>query len=176
MSEEPQPSRFKPRKVGPPTPKDLGRIDRAVVWVATVGGLGRVPVVGGALAAVAAIPLWFVMSFLPLAAYAGILGLLLGLGVACAGRFDRLHQTRDDPRIVVDELVGVLLLMLAGARTVGSVAAGLILFGILDILKPPPLNLIDRHVRGGLGVMGDDLAAGAVGGALLWVMRWLGLV
>lgn len=176
MAEDQTPSRFQPRKAGPPTPRDLGRIDRAVVWVATVGGLGRVPVVGGALAALAAVPLWFGMSFLPLGAYAGLLGLLLGLGVACAGRFDRLHHTQDDPRIVVDELVGVLLLMLGGARTLGSVVAGLILFGVLDILKPPPLNLIDKHVRGGLGVMGDDLAAGAVGGALLWVMRWFGLV
>jgi phosphatidylglycerophosphatase A len=176
MAEDQAPSRFKPRKPGPATPKDLGRVDRAVVWVATVGGLGRVPVVGGTLAALVAVPLWFVMSFLPLAAYGGILGLLLLLGVVCAGRFDRLHRTHDDTRIVIDELVGVLLLMLGGARTLGSIVAGLILFGVLDILKPPPLSLIDKHVRGGIGVMGDDLAAGLIGGVLLWVMRWVGLL
>ncbi len=49
------------------------------------------------------------------------------------------------------------------------VAAAFVLFRLLDIFKPWPISWIDRHVKGSLGVMGDDLAAGAIAGAGLWI-------
>ena len=41
-----------------------------------------------------------------------------------------------------------------------------VVFRIFDVLKPFPAGLIDRHGRGGLGVVGDDLVAGAYAGIL----------
>jgi phosphatidylglycerophosphatase A len=170
------PSVLKPRRVGAPTPADLGRVDRAMVAVATLFGLGRVRVVGGSLGALAAALVWVPASFLPLPVYGAALALITALGIAAAGHFDRIHGTKDDPRIVIDEFAGVLLAMIPGARTLSSLLAGLVLFGVLDVLKPPPIRQIEKHVPGGLGVMGDDLAAGLFAGVLLWVMRWTGLV
>jgi phosphatidylglycerophosphatase A len=48
------------------------------------------------------------------------------------------------------------------------VLAGFLLFRLFDIWKPRPIRWLDRRVRGGLGIMPDDLAAGALTGLVLW--------
>ena len=50
---------------------------------------------------------------------------------------------------------------------------GYFLFRVLDGLKPGPLRWLDRHVKGGFGVMIDDVAAGAVAALILhWLVPW----
>jgi phosphatidylglycerophosphatase A len=51
--------------------------------------------------------------------------------------------------------------------------AGFILFRIFDIWKPWPVSWADRSVRGGFGVMLDDLIAGVYAGAVLWLLLLL---
>ena len=66
---------------------------------------------------------------------------------------------RDDPRIVIDEIVGFLLAMLWLPTTAGWIIAGFFLFRFFDILKPPPIRRLEK-VRGGFGVVLDDVLAG----------------
>ena len=49
---------------------------------------------------------------------------------------------------------------------------GLILFRFFDILKPWPIGPLDRHVSGGLGILLDDLVAGAMAWCLLQAVAW----
>ena len=51
--------------------------------------------------------------------------------------------------------------------------AGFILFRCFDILKPWPIGVLDKRVSGGLGIMLDDVAAGAVTCLLLQVAVWI---
>ncbi|EQD31070.1 phosphatidylglycerophosphatase A [mine drainage metagenome] len=44
-----------------------------------------------------------------------------------------------------------------------------ILFRFFDILKPGPIRWIDRHGRGGVGIMADDLLAGFFAGVIVWL-------
>ena len=55
----------------------------------------------------------------------------------------------------------------AGPVPVGWVVTGFVLFRLLDIWKPGPVAWAERRFRGGMGVMMDDVVAGALGAALL---------
>jgi phosphatidylglycerophosphatase A len=70
----------------------------------------------------------------------------------------------DSKEIVIDEVVGIWLsLCITGALTPIYFALNFIFFRIFDIWKPSIIGKIDRDVKGGYGVMGDDLLAGVFG-------------
>ncbi len=75
--------------------------------------------------------------------------------------------------IVIDELAGQWLAMatLAHARPAG-LAVAFVLFRLLDITKPGPIGWADRR-HNAAGVMGDDLAAGALVAATIWGVQML---
>lgn len=72
----------------------------------------------------------------------------------------------DDKSIVIDELVGMWLAMAFIGFGLVQIALAFVLFRIFDIFKPSFIGKIDREVKGGLGVVGDDALAGVVAGIL----------
>jgi phosphatidylglycerophosphatase A len=118
--------------------------------------------------------------------------LLFVLGVRASSWVVTRTRVQDPGVIVVDEWVGqwlTLAIMDAAVRwqpqgfLVPSLwsflLVGFLLFRLFDVLKPWPISWLDRNVKGGLGVMADDAAAGAVAGLVgafaLYIVRW-GLV
>ncbi len=78
--------------------------------------------------------------------------------------YEAQTNTHDDKQIVIDELVGMWMAMaIAGWSWVGIIAS-FVFFRLFDILKPSLIGKIDRDVKGGLGVVGDDALAGILGG------------
>jgi phosphatidylglycerophosphatase A len=58
--------------------------------------------------------------------------------------------------------------------TVATACWGFVLFRLLDIAKPYPIGWLDRHLKGGLGIVADDVAAGVIANLtlrliLIWV-------
>lgn len=94
-----------------------------------------------------------------------LLALLLGaLAIRAIDRHEQEAGIHDESWIVIDELVGVWVAMaMAGLSVVGVVLA-LVLFRVFDIWKPSIIGKIDRDVKGGLGVVGDDFIAGLIAG------------
>ena len=133
---------------------------RFVIILATWWGTGYSPVAPGTVGTIAAIPLLLLLSFLPLYGYITCV-LVIGLA-ACwlAGRAEQIFGEQDNQRIVIDEVVGLLVAMTAVPLTWPYLLAGFVLFRIFDVLKPPPIRLIERKVRGGYGVVLDDVLAG----------------
>lgn len=139
--------------------------------VATVGGLGTMPIAPGTWAALATLPLAFLLHGLggfPLFALATVALFALGMW-ACAG------AAGDPPEVVIDEVVGMLValwplslgLWLRGTDPwvfpwPGWVL-GFLLFRFFDILKPFPVNRAER-LPGALGIMADDVVAGVLAG------------
>ena len=100
------------------------------------------------------------LSLLPLPAY---LACVLAIGlIACwaAGEAEHIFQEKDSRRIVIDEVVGFFITMTALPITSPYLIGGFCLFRFFDILKPPPIRLIERKVPGGYGVVLDDVLAG----------------
>ena len=106
---------------------------------------------------------------------------LLLIGIFSAGKFDQDHKTKDSKKIVIDEVVGMMItcmpmVFLADYYEAPLAFDGWIqpviafaLFRFFDILKPWPISLVDKNVKGGLGVMLDDVLAG-IAAAICFVM------
>ncbi|WP_104683104.1 phosphatidylglycerophosphatase A family protein [Helicobacter felis] len=78
--------------------------------------------------------------------------------------YEEQTQTHDAKHIVIDELVGMWMAMaIAGLSWLGVIAS-FVFFRLFDIYKPSLIGKIDRDVKGGLGVVGDDALAGLCGG------------
>jgi phosphatidylglycerophosphatase A len=106
-------------------------------------------------------------------------GALLALGVWAAERAERIYG-EDDGRIVIDEVLGQLLtlapLLWWGPLTWRGLVTGFVTFRVLDVWKPGPVGWAERRFDGGLGVVADDVVAGALGAvpiAALAAAGWL---
>ena len=161
------------------------KIPRAATVVASVFGIGYFNIAPGTVMSAVAIPLAILIAL-----YAGggmgllassIIVLVIGI-LACA---DHVRATgRDDPsECVIDELAGqwfacsFCLLSFGGLvpapQQISLPAFGLAfaLFRLFDIWKPWPVGWADQNLKGGLGVMTDDMIAGGMAGALVVVAR-----
>ncbi len=132
-------------------------------WIAAGFGSGLSPVAPGTMGSLAALLPWFALRDLPWPSYAVAVALAFAIGIwACAWVVKTLRI--DDPGFVVwDEFVGqwiALAPLVAGAFAWWWPAVGFVLFRLFDIVKPWPVSWADRNVKGGFGVMLDDVAAG----------------
>jgi phosphatidylglycerophosphatase A len=99
-------------------------------------------------------------------------GILLGIGVwASNASYQYLHQV-DSRHIVIDEIVGYMVTMLAIPATTYWMVFGFVLFRFFDVVKFPPANLFDTRVKNGWGVMMDDVCAGIYGNVILHLI-WM---
>ena len=82
--------------------------------------------------------------------------------------YENETQTHDTSEIVIDELAGMwIALSICGINSSNIIimaSLAFIFFRIFDIWKPSIIGKIDRDVKGGLGVMGDDVVAGIAAG------------
>lgn len=102
------------------------------------------------------------------------------IGIFEINRYEQITGEHDQKEIVIDEVVGMWIAMLIGYLVAQSLsfqyansiayALSFLAFRLFDIWKPSTIGYIDRKVKGGLGVMGDDILAGLAGGLLTGVV------
>lgn len=129
-------------------------------WIAIGFGSGLSPIAPGTVGTLAAIPFYLLLSMLNLPLYLLVIvvGILLGI-YACQKATDAIG-IEDHGGIVWDEFIGYFITMIAAPKGWFWVIAGFILFRLFDIVKPQPVGWVDQHVKGGLGIMVDDIIAG----------------
>ena len=132
--------------------------------VATFGGIGRLKPGPGTWASVATVLLWALASWrIPSEArtwstIAAAVAVTL-LGIPSATRAGRVSGLKDPQFVVIDEVAGQLVAVIAVPLAWKTFLAGLILFRVFDILKPPPVRQLERLPEG-TGIVVDDLGAG----------------
>lgn len=94
------------------------------------------------------------------------------IGIPLCGRAARRLGVHDDPAIVWDEIAGYLVAMVGIPAEPAWVLLGFGLFRLLDVAKPWPIRWADRRLAGGLGIMADDVLAGAATCGLLHAALW----
>ncbi len=94
------------------------------------------------------------------------------VGLWASHQIERLTGTNDPGIIVIDEVAGQWLALVGCGPVLWQFATGFVLFRLLDILKPGPINKVQAFPRG-RGVMADDLLAGAITLVILSALRWI---
>jgi phosphatidylglycerophosphatase A len=136
-------------------------------------GAGLAPVAPGTAGTlVAVLPAWLMAGW-PWSVRIGLVAAALALGVWLCGISARRLGVHDHPAIVWDEIAGFLALCLAVPAGPGWLAAAFVLFRFFDIVKPWPIRDVDHSLRGGLGIMLDDLIAAGYGAVCLLLFQYL---
>jgi len=160
--------------VSAPAPTPLrGWRDVVAHVVAVWFGCGHVPIAPGTAGTAGAIPLYLLLRpHGPLAVAAAAVVITL-VGIWAAGRVERRLGGKVPQIVVVDEVAGVLVTWIAAQPTTRALVVGFVAFRLFDQFKPWPARRAER-LKGGPGIVLDDVAAGVWGAAVLLVGRALG--
>lgn len=90
--------------------------------------------------------------------------LLSIIGIKQINAYEAEGGIHDDKSIVIDEVVGMWLTLVLSSTTWVQIGLSFLFFRLFDIWKPSIIGRIDRNVKGGLGVVGDDLLAAIFAG------------
>jgi phosphatidylglycerophosphatase A len=130
-------------------------------------GAGLAPKAPGTAGTLVAIPIYLLLYQAGTWLYLGGLCFALAAGVFICG-YTAAHIGTDDPQGVVwDEITGFLVTMLGLPLGWPWLLGGFLLFRLFDIWKPWPIGWLDRRIKGGAGIMLDDVVAGVFACTLL---------
>ncbi|MHB1927464.1 MAG: phosphatidylglycerophosphatase A family protein [Leptospirillum sp.] len=135
----------------------------------TLFGVGYSPVAPGTMGSLVTLVLWWAIPvrFLSWEWFAVV---ALGIaGVLSAGKYSERTGVKDPDMIVVDEFVGQSISLLMTEHDIIHGLTAFIFFRFLDILKPGPIGWAE-DLRGGVGIMADDVLAGILAGVLTIVL------
>jgi phosphatidylglycerophosphatase A len=136
-------------------------------------GSGLSPVAPGTAGSLVGLALAWVTMELPMAVRILVtIGLILS-GVWICGESARRIAVHDHPGIVWDEIAGIYLALLVAPPSIWAWALAFGLFRLFDIWKPWPIRDLDHRLKGGLGIMLDDLVAALYTALLLVFVGWL---
>jgi phosphatidylglycerophosphatase A len=122
-------------------------------------GSGLSPKMPGTMGTVVGVLLYVLLPVLDWKLYLGIIGVAFIIGVVLCEYTAKALNVHDHPAIVWDEIVGYFITMFMVPKDWLWILAGFILFRIFDILKPWPISVADKQVKGGFGIMLDDVIA-----------------
>src|SRR5579863_6026820 len=140
---------------------------RAPLWaklVATFFGIGLLRPGPGTWASAATVSVWWLASseinpYWQPAIAASLAFVAVLIGIPAATRMCRATGLKDPQFVVIDEVAGQLIALIAVPVSWKSMLLGFILFRGFDIVKPPPVRQLE-HLREGIGIVLDDVAAG----------------
>ena len=142
--------------------------DKAILFLATAGPIGRKTRAPGTWGSLAAVPIGYLVGLMPLALAMTVTAGLIGFAIWIASMAEVRLGAKDPGAIVIDEMAGLLVAFLGHPFKPATVAGLFLLFRFLDIAKPFPIGYADKHLGGGTGVVMDDVLAGA-GANLIWL-------
>lgn len=129
-------------------------------FIALGFGAGLAPVAPGTWGTLIGFPLYFALAY-----WLGDVGTLLAavplflLGIWACGRTGRDMGIPDHSGMVWDEIVAFVVILAFLPEGLHWQVLAFFLFRFFDVLKPPPIREVDRHWKGGFGVMFDDIIA-----------------
>jgi phosphatidylglycerophosphatase A len=153
---------------------------RWAMLTATCFGIGRMRPGPGSWASAATVVLWAALAYnlTPAlrAPFAIALALLVTLiGIPAATRVARASGLKDPQFVVIDEVAGQLITLIAVPLAWKTFLAGFILFRSFDIIKPPPVRQLEALPEGA-GIVIDDVAAGLYAFVVMHLLLHFGLL
>ncbi|MBI5787670.1 MAG: phosphatidylglycerophosphatase A [Candidatus Schekmanbacteria bacterium] len=143
-----------------------------IIFLASGAYSGFSPVASGTAGTVVGIIVYLFMPYDDLSHYLLITLLLYLLGCWVSQQAEIIFGQKDSGKIVIDEIVGYLISMFALPPGFSWILFGFLLFRFFDVVKFPPAIQAEK-LPGGIGVMTDDVVAGAYTCLVLHVVRFL---
>ncbi len=143
-----------------------GWIRAVVTWF----GAGRSPWAPGTVGTLCGIPLVVLFGFFGPYAYMVLTLLFTLFSIVVIQVYEGSCEVHDSSEIVLDEVVGMLITMTWIPLHPLWVGLGFLSFRFFDVLKPFPIRWVDRKVKGGLGVVADDVLAGIFSNVILQIL------
>lgn len=150
--------------------KNIPRSDKICLMITTLFGVGYTPLMPGTAASLAAVIIFLIVKS-NLWFFLITVGSLI-FAFSLSGDAERILKQKDSKRIVIDDFAGMLITYLFIPHDIRFIVCGFFLFRMLDILKIPPANKIEK-CKGALGVVGDDVVAGLYANIILQLARVL---
>ena len=144
--------------------------DKVIIFIATGGGLGKIPIAPGTFGTLAGI--LFVLGFNKLGPkYETIFVVVFIIfAILISDMAEAILKQKDPGCIVIDEIAGYVVTMVGISLSLNTIVAGFILFRFFDIIKPFPVKYFERNFKGGSGIVLDDLVAGILSSAVLRIL------
>ena len=140
--------------------------DKIVVFIATGAYVGYFPFASGTLGSLWGIVFYYQFLELQPLFYVFITFVLFFVGVRISDRAEKVFGKKDDGKIVIDEISGMMFSLIFIPKKIELIIAAFVLFRIFDILKP--IKKLEK-IEGGMGIMADDLLAGILTNVLLQI-------
>ena len=141
-----------------------------VVFLATGFFTGFLPTMPGTWGTFAGIPLVIISHRLTSIMQPVVAVVFVTFAAYIAGRAEILFKDRDARPIVIDEMVGFLITLLWLPLNFLTLCLGFFLFRLFDIVKPPPISIVEKRLHGGWGIVLDDVLAGVFANVTLRLM------
>jgi phosphatidylglycerophosphatase A len=141
---------------------------RAALWAEMVGtffGLGRMKPGPGTWGSAGAAVSWYLLARYALPANTWVMAatvyaaIATAIGIPAATAIARASGRKDPQHVVIDEVAGQMIALIAAPVNWKTVLAGFILFRAFDITKPWPIRKLEKLPEG-TGIVVDDLGAG----------------
>ena len=146
---------------------------KTILFLATGGLIGFSPVAPGTFGSLAALPLCLLISSLRIGPAFILVAALIILSTWIAHAAEKIEAQKDPSQVVVDEICGMAIALFALPFTPFFIIGGFALFRLFDILKPFPIDWVDKKVPGGLGIMLDDIIAGMFANGVMRLVIFL---
>jgi phosphatidylglycerophosphatase A len=144
-------------------------IRKAIIKIiSTFFYIGYLPLIPGTFGSIAGVSLYYLLKD-SISIYTIFSCILIILGFLVSGPAERILNKKDARCIVIDEVCGMLLSLIFLPYDIKIVVLAFILFRILDALKPFPSDRLQR-LKGGPGIMADDLVAGLYTNIILQIV------
>jgi phosphatidylglycerophosphatase A len=136
-------------------------------------GTGLSPVAPGTVGSLLGVLLAWITRDMDLISQIGVTAGLVLAGIWICGESARRLGIHDHGGIVWDEIAGMYVVLLVAPMTLWAWILAFGLFRAFDIVKPWPIRDLDHRLKGGLGIMLDDLVAALYAALLLGFIGWL---
>lgn len=144
--------------------KNSKKLSRIWYFFAIGFGLGKIYWAPGTIASLLAIPVWWIlMNFFSYRIYFIFIMIGIGTGIYFCAHANKLIGIHDHKSIVWDEFVGMwITLTTVPTFSCFWITVAFLLFRTLDVIKPYPISWCDRNIKGGFGIMIDDICSGII--------------
>ncbi len=148
----------------------MNSMNKVFEFILTGAYFGKSKWMPGTVGTLWGIPLALLLAQLPQIISLCLIIVLVILGIYLIDQWSPVEANADAPQIVFDEIIGFAITMALVPQTLTYYILGFLFFRTLDIVKPYPISYLDQRLKGGFGVMLDDVVAGMIANLALHVI------